>query len=61
MNPYKSRKFLLTVGCIAIATGLLLYQSIDGGQWVDVVKLVMGLYMAGNVSEKVAEKMKAKP
>lgn len=60
-NPYKSRKFLLAVACIVIATGLLLNASIEGAHWVDVTKWVTGLFMAGNVGEKVAEKMKAKP
>lgn len=56
-----SRKFMLAVGCIFIATGLLLYKGIDGAQWVDVVKWVTGLYMAGNVGEKYAAKAEAKP
>lgn len=56
-----SRKFILAVSCIAIATGLLLYKSIDGAQWVDVVKWVTGLYMAGNVGEKYAAKTEVKP
>jgi predicted phosphoadenosine phosphosulfate sulfurtransferase len=60
-KPRTSRKFMLAVGCIAIATGLLLYKSIDGGQWVDVVKWVTGLYMAGNVGEKYAGKAEVKP
>ena len=60
-NPYTSRKFLLAVGCIAIATGLLLYKSIDGAQWVDVAKWVTGLFMAGNVGEKYAAKTEIKP
>jgi len=55
-KPRTSRKFLLAVGCITIATGLLLYKNIDGAQWVDVVKWVTGLYMAGNVGEKYAGK-----
>lgn len=58
---YGSRKFLLAVGCIVIATALLLYTSIDGAQWVDVTKWVTGLFMAGNVGEKYASKKEAKP
>lgn len=60
-KPRTSRKFMLAVGCIAIATGLLLYNSINGAQWVDVVKWVTGLYMAGNVGEKYASKPEVKP
>lgn len=60
IKPHTSRKFMLAIGCIAIATGLLLYNSVDGAQWVDVVKWVTGLYMAGNVGEKVAKKLKEK-
>ena len=59
-NPYKSRKFLLAVSCILIATILLLFGSIEGAHWVDVTKWVTGLFMAGNVGGKVAEKMKEK-
>jgi hypothetical protein len=58
---YVSRKFLIAVGAILIATGLLLYGSIDGGQWVDVTKWVTGLFMAGNVGEKYATKTELKP
>jgi hypothetical protein len=60
-SRYRSRKFMLAVGCVAIATGLLLYRSIDGAQWVDVTKWVTGLFMAGNVGEKYAAKTEVKP
>lgn len=59
-NPYTSRKFIVAGGCILLATGLLLYRSIDGGQWVEVTKWVTGLFMAGNVGEKYASKQEAK-
>ena len=48
------------MSCILIATGLLLLKSIEGAHWVDVTKWVTGLFMAGNVGEKVANKMKEK-
>ena len=60
-NPYKSRKFLLAVACILIATGLLLLKSIEGAHWVDVTKWVTGLFMAGNVGEKYVSKTEVKP
>lgn len=60
-KPRISRKFMLAVGCIWIATILLLLKSVDGAQWVDVVKWVTGLYMAGNVGEKYAAKTEVKP
>lgn len=59
-KPHTSRKFILAVGCITIGTGLLLYKSIDGAQWVDAVKWVTGLYMAGNVGEKYGSKTEVK-
>jgi hypothetical protein len=39
---------------------LLLNANIEGAHWVEVTKWVTGLFMAGNVGEKVAEKMKDK-
>ena len=60
-NPYTSRKFIVAGGCILIATGLLLLNSIEGAHWVDVTKWVTGLFMAGNVGEKYATKQEANP
>lgn len=60
-NPYTSRKFLLAVGCIVTATGLLLLNNIEGAHWVDVTKWVTGLFMAGNVGEKYVSKTEVKP
>lgn len=57
-SRHTSRKFLLAVGCTVIATGLLLGTLITGDHWVDAMKWVTGLYMAGNVGEKFTNKDK---
>ncbi len=41
-----SRKLILTVGCVLIATGLLVTSKITGDNWVNVVQIVVGAYMA---------------
>ena len=55
-SPYKSRKFIVAVGCILIATALRLLNDITGAEWVDLTKWVSGLLFAANVGQKAAEK-----
>lgn len=55
---YASRKFILTVaafvaGCIAFTL-----HGISSEQWVSFTEWVLGIYMAGNVGDTAAEKLK---
>lgn len=62
MNFKKAgRKFFIATACIAIATGLLLARLITNDHWIDAVKWVTGLYMAGNVGARVTDQPKVKP
>jgi outer membrane lipopolysaccharide assembly protein LptE/RlpB len=52
---YASRKFLLAVAAFLAACGFLLAGKIDAAQWIAFVEWIVGLYMAGNVGDTVAE------
>lgn len=52
MIKYGSRKFLLTLLIVVIATGLCAVLLIDGGMWVTVVSLALTVYVGGNVAQK---------
>jgi hypothetical protein len=49
-SRYASRKFLLTVASLIVATMLLLYGKIDATARSHTVTWCMGLYMAGNAA-----------
>jgi hypothetical protein len=48
---FKSRKFGIACAVLISATGLLIAGQIDAGQWVEIVKWDVGLYMAGNIGD----------
>jgi uncharacterized protein YdbL (DUF1318 family) len=52
---YTSRKLLLAVALVALATWLLLAHAIDQAMWWNVVQLALGGYLAANVGQKAAE------
>ena len=53
MNPrYLSRKFLLTLLIVLLATGLRAFNMVDGGMWVTVVSLALTIYVGGNLAQK---------
>jgi len=56
MIKYGSRKFLLTLLVVLLATGLLAFRLIDGGMWVTVVSLAMTLHHGANVAQKAMVK-----
>jgi hypothetical protein len=51
-NRYGSRKFLLALLVVLLATGLRVFDLIDGGMWVTVVSLALTLYLGANVAQK---------
>lgn len=59
MIRYQSRKFLLTLLIVLIATGLRVFSLIDGGMWVTVVSLALTVYVGGNVAQKATTQSSA--
>lgn len=55
---YASRKFLLA--SVAFAAGVMFFAlgRLDAAQWLSQSAWVLGLYMAGNVGDTAAEKLK---
>jgi hypothetical protein len=56
MGRYGSRKFLLTLLIVLLATGLRWFELIDGGMWVTVVSLALTVYVGANVAQKATVK-----
>ena len=54
MKRYMSRKFLLAVLGVALATWLRHETLLDGQQWVQALTLCLGSYMAGNMGDTFA-------
>lgn len=52
---YTSRKLVVAVGLVALATWLLLSHSIDQAMWWNVVQLALGGYLVANVGQKAVE------
>ena len=53
---YGSRKFLLTLLIVLLATGLRWFELVDGGMWVTVVSLALTVYVGANVAQKATAK-----
>jgi len=56
MIRYQSRKFLLTLLIVLLATALRAFNLIDGGMWVTVVSLALTVYVGANVAQKATVK-----
>ena len=56
MIKYGSRKFLLTLLIVLLATGLRWFELIDGGMWVTGVSLALTVYVGANVAQKATVK-----
>ncbi len=61
MIKYGSRKFLLTLLIVLLATGLRWFELIDGGMWVTVVSLALTVYVGANVAQKATDKTEVSP
>ena len=51
-SRYASRKFILALLIVLLATGLRWFDMVDGGMWVTVVSLALTVYVGGNVAQK---------
>jgi drug/metabolite transporter (DMT)-like permease len=50
---YKSRKFI-AAGVVIVLSSLFLYlEKLDGTQWIMAVEISLGLYIGGNVGQKI--------
>jgi hypothetical protein len=53
----KSRKALVAVLLIIGATVLVALGDMSVDQWIDIIKWLYGLFVAGNIGSKVAKNM----
>lgn len=53
MKRFGSRKFLLALLVVLIASALCACGLIDGGQWVTAVGGALAVHASGNVAQKV--------
>lgn len=56
---FSSRKLLLAVALVALATWLLVLKAIDQATWLDIVRLALGGYFTANVAQKGVEAVQA--
>ena len=49
----KNRKFLLILIIIGLSFALVLLNKLDSKYWIDTMKTIIGLYIAGNVGQKI--------
>ena len=56
MIRYASRKFLLSAASLLSATGLVAFGMIADGVYSAVVIATVGVYVAGNVTQKALAK-----
>lgn len=55
MKGFQSRKFLLTILILSLASLFLYLGKLSGGEWITLSTLIMGMYKAANVTEKKNE------
>lgn len=55
---FMSRKFWMAAGCELIGTGLLIGKLITAEHWIALTQFLVAAYMAGNVGDTAAERMK---
>ena len=59
MTTFKSRKFLLSLFVVLLATVLLWFQKLDGAQFVMILSWIVPAYLGSNVVQKFAERRTA--
>ena len=55
-GKFKSRKFILAVCIVVLASLFLALNYIGPDEWVKTIGIVAGLYMGGNVAQKIGGK-----
>ena len=56
-NHFTSRKWILTLLVLTISVIARWLNWVDGAQFVQLLTWIVGLYMAGNVGQAVADKI----
>lgn len=56
---YLSRKFQLVVAAMLAGTVFFALKWMDADQWIGYMQWIVGLYMAGNVGDSFAEKVRS--
>ena len=56
MTRYGSRKFILAFAWLVVNAWLLMEQAIDAGTYKALIIATVGVYIAGNVAQKVWSK-----
>ena len=46
------RRYLLTCGCVIIASFMLWFDKLTGGEWVTIIIATAAAYIAGNTAQK---------
>lgn len=61
MNSLGGRKFIISVGVLAVATALLIWGKLSGDQYVQLMTWVTGLYLGANATQSIGMQMGQKP
>jgi len=56
MQKFGGRKFILSVGLIVLSYILVLVGKMTTKEWLDFAMMIAGIYTAGNVGSKLANK-----
>jgi hypothetical protein len=54
-TKYGGRRFLMVIGCAAVSTVLVWFGKVSGAEFVTLISLTVGAYIAGNTYQKKAE------
>jgi hypothetical protein len=54
---FLSRKIIITLYVISLATGFVFAKYMNINQWMDLMKWTLGIYVAGNVGSKGVNKL----
>lgn len=54
-SRYRSRKFALACAAFLAGLGLFVAGMLTSAEWIGITQWVVGLYMAGNVGDTMAE------
>lgn len=50
------RKFILVTSCAILVTAALFFGKIDGPSYSQVITMILGIFVAGNVAGKMTNK-----
>lgn len=50
------RRYVMCMGCAIVSTGLLIIEKLTGGEFVTIISITVGAYIAGNTTQKIGAK-----